>query len=380
MMEEITCREQVFDVDFHPHGDFLATGLVDGSIVVYSYTDPSNPSIVLENNIHRKACRGVLFTKDGNRLYSISSDKSIQCIDSSGNQIFRVKKAHEDCINRVQSVSDDDTVIATGDDSGMVKIWDTRSNVQQVLSWKTHTDFISGMSYSSEKSVLVSVSGDATLASYDLRNPSNTTQSDDQESEIQCVGIIKNGRKIVCGCQEGPMLFFSWGKWGDCTDRFTGHKDSVNCLLPISDKFMLTGSSDGVIRLLSCFPHKIETVVAEHDDMPVEGIKQSRDGKVIASISHDDVIRLWDFERFLVEIENAEGSAVDGSEDDSDDADMEDEDNDESDGDCPVNENNDSSSDDSDEESDDSDDENKRGNSKVNSIFQTKNQRFFADL
>lgn len=60
--------------------------------------------------------------KTGDRLYTISSDKSIQCLDISSNscnhdkQLLYLPNAHNCPINKIINVSEN--VIATGDDNG----------------------------------------------------------------------------------------------------------------------------------------------------------------------------------------------------------------------------------------------------------------------
>jgi hypothetical protein len=52
----------------------------------------------------------------------------------------------------------------------------------------------------------------------------------------------------VCGTQGGVLDIFSWDDWGDMSDRFPGHPESIDAILPINDDVILTGSSDGLIR------------------------------------------------------------------------------------------------------------------------------------
>ena len=53
---------------------------------------------------------------------------------------------------------------------------------------------------------------------------------------------------MVCGDGEGTLLLYHWGLWGDCTDRFPAHSDSIDSLLALGDSVLCTGSSDGTIR------------------------------------------------------------------------------------------------------------------------------------
>ena len=115
------------------------------------------------------------------------------------------------------------------------------------------------------------------MAIYDLRKPSekNVERSDDQEAEITCIETVKHGKKVVCGTQDGVMLFFSWGRWGDQSDRYPGHPETVDCCVKIDERTMLTGSSDGLIRALQVHPNKLLGVLGSHDDFPVEGMRKA---------------------------------------------------------------------------------------------------------
>lgn len=83
---------------------------------------------------------------------------------------------------------------------------------------------------------------------YDLRKHKVAGKSDELEDELLSVCIIKNGRKVVCGSQDGVLVIFSWDTWGDMSDRFPGHPDSVETMLKIDDDTILTGSCDGIVR------------------------------------------------------------------------------------------------------------------------------------
>ena len=47
-----------------------------------------------------------------------------------------------------------------------------------------------------------------------------------------------------------------------CVDRFPGHPETIDCLLPLDQDSILTGSSDGLIRVLSIHPNKVGQVRA----------------------------------------------------------------------------------------------------------------------
>lgn len=53
---------------------------------------------------------------------------------------------------------------------------------------------------------------------------------------------------MVCGTGDGILNLFTWGEWGDITDRFPGHPLSIDSCVAVSDNIVCTGSMDGIIR------------------------------------------------------------------------------------------------------------------------------------
>ncbi len=301
IFKNIKCKEQVFDVAFHPQYDLLAAGIIDGSVELWHHNDGStDPTISpvkhkLNKKIHyhTSSCRGIEFTSSGDKLYSISADKSWNVIDVNGQLTSSNNNAHNAAINKLLILNEN--FIATGDDTGVVKLWDSRQNsTSAVMSWDAHTDFVADFDFCEETHTLVSVSGDATLCSYDIRNQKHFYRSDDQESELHCVRIIKDNKKVLCGSQDGVMVAFNWGQWGDCSDRFPGHLETVECMWKVDESTVITGSSDGIIRVVSIMPNNILGIIGDHKRFPVENIKPNRDKTILASIAHDEKIRLWD--------------------------------------------------------------------------------------
>jgi WD40 repeat protein len=380
--DEIEAGEQIFDLAFHGQSDLVALGLVDGSVELWRYgVGEGNNSLALKSKHSGGAsCRALQFSLDGTLLYTIGSDRRLQVLNASGQQTRVFEDAHDDSINKMHLLSEH--ILATGDDSGSVKVWDTRLDAGAVMEWKVHEDFVSAFAFSEEKSTLLSCGGDATLAVYDLRNAKNTSRSDDQESELQCVEIIKNGKKVVAGTQDGVVLIFSWDRWGDCSDRHPGHPESIDCMLKVDESTVLTGSSDGLIRCLGLFPHKLVGVIGDHEDFPVEAMRADRSQRLLGSIAHDSVLRFWDISMFAededededeggLEDEGGEGREEGDREDEADEGEeadaMEEDDGGDS---TPFDSGSDS----------DEDDEAGAGGGSGGRVIKTAAQKFYQDL
>ncbi|EAU84048.2 hypothetical protein CC1G_06910 [Coprinopsis cinerea okayama7 len=197
-------------------------------------------------------------------------------------------------------------VVATGDDDGTVKLWDPRKR-DSVKTYTQHFDYISDFLWLDDKKQLVATSGDGTLSVMDVRakEPKVVAQSEDQEDDLLSIVAIKSSankcgfrsvhlvkkltcccchfsaQKILVGTQLGILSVFNRKKgWGDCVDRIPGHPLSIDTLCNIPDDIpdtdptstVLTGSSDGFVRVVQILPTKFLGVVADHGEFPVERI------------------------------------------------------------------------------------------------------------
>lgn len=108
----IQCEDFITDISFHPKNDILAVASIVGDVIFYKYSNDANEQInTLE--LHTKACRDIEFNEDGERLFSVSKDKSIMISNvETGKLISFFDGAHAAPIYRVSVVNEN--LIATG--------------------------------------------------------------------------------------------------------------------------------------------------------------------------------------------------------------------------------------------------------------------------
>lgn len=151
------------------------------------------------------------------------------------------------------------------------------------------------------------VSGDGTLSVIDVYGGKKCFEvSEDQEDELLSIAPIKGGKKLVVGTQLGILSLWAPSRGMlDHVDRFPGHPSSVDAICPLDDDTVLTGSSDGLIRVVQLFPHQLLGIVGDHDGMPVECLVKK--GNLIASLGHGNECKLIDLTPLLED----DGSDVD---------------------------------------------------------------------
>ncbi|CAH1777728.1 unnamed protein product, partial [Owenia fusiformis] len=299
--KDISFEDIVVDLDFHPQKDVIASGLIQGEVFIHSYSTSEKNHELMTLKHHKKACRAVKFSPNGERLFTASKDKSIQMVDlNTGTVVKNIQKAHDEPIYSM--LISDENFISSGDDDGNIKVWDMRRE-GCVFDIKENDDYISDMAIDKHKRFLLATSGDGTLTAFNVRKKKMEMQSELFDSDLLSVSIMKGGEKVICGDGDGSINIFNWGEWGNMSDRFPGHPESIDCMVAISPDVVCTGSVDGIIRAVNILPNRFLGNVGEHDGFPIESLSQSHDCKYVASCSHDQKIKFWNIEEMDKESE-----------------------------------------------------------------------------
>lgn len=309
---DITFDDIIVDVNFHPEKDVIASGSIEGDVFLHSYSATSENGELMKLSHHKKSCRVVRFSTNGEELHTASKDKSFCSTDlNTGCMKRKVKHAHESPIYSM--VVTGENFLATGDDDGNLKLWDLRQQ-KAVMEVRESEEFISDIAVDDAKRTLLTTSGEGTLTAFNLRRKKLDTQSELFDSEFLSLAIVKGGQKVVCGCGMGELNIFSWGEWGNISDRFPGHPMSVDCMVPLTDEIICTGSCDGMIRAVNILPNRFLGIVGEHPgDFPVENLSLSRDKHWLASCSHDQKIKFWDVDSIKEETVDVRNKAKKGN-------------------------------------------------------------------
>ncbi|KAL4230231.1 WD domain repeat-containing protein 55 [Mactra antiquata] len=309
--KDINFDDIVVDINFHPEKDVIASSSIEGDVFLHTYSTSSENNLLMKLSNHKKSCRVLRFSPDGEELHSASKDKSFCTVDLNNGALKRkVKNAHESPIYSM--LVSGDNFLVTGDDDGYLKLWDLRQQ-KAVMEVRESEEYISDLAIDDQKRTLLATSGEGTLTAFNIRRKKMDVQSELFDSEFLSLAIIKRGQKVVCGCGMGELNIFSWGEWGNISDRFPGHPMSVDCMVALSDDVICTGSFDGLIRAVNILPNRFLGVVGEHPgDLPVENLSLSRDKKWLASCSHDQKIKFWDIDCIKNETVNEKSRAKKG--------------------------------------------------------------------
>ncbi|XP_003396059.1 WD repeat-containing protein 55 homolog isoform X1 [Bombus terrestris] len=293
----ITTEDHVVDICFHPNSNMIAVANIVGDVHLYKYNN-TETKLVSTLELHLKACRDVEFNDSGTTLFSTAKDLCIMLTDLETEKLIRLyENAHEEPIYTMTVIGEH--MFATGDDDGVVKIWDLRQRENiPIFSLKKMEDYVSTIVTNKEGKYLVCASGDGCLTTFNIPGKKLHVQSEEYEEELTCLGLFKSETKILVGTSKGKMYVYNWGEFGLHSDEFPNlTKKAINCMIPITENVVITGGEDGILRATSLFPHHHLGIVGEHN-LSIEALDVNSDGTLIASSSHDNDIKFWNVQYF----------------------------------------------------------------------------------
>lgn len=202
----------------------------------------------------------------------------------------RISKAHGAPINSLLLV--DENVLVTGDDTGGVRLWDQRKE-GPLMDMRQHEEYIADMALDPSKKLLLTASGDGCLGVFNIRRRRFELLSEPQSGDLTSVTLMKYGKKVACGSSEGTIYLFNWNGFGATSDRFALRAESIDCMVPVTESLLCTGSTDGVIRAVNILPNRVVGSVGQHAGEPVEKLALSHCTHFLASSGHDQRLKFW---------------------------------------------------------------------------------------
>ncbi|KAJ6263390.1 hypothetical protein Dda_1953 [Drechslerella dactyloides] len=362
----------IFTLAAHPSEPLFTAGLLSGHVYTYTWPKeapsadedfegddalPSGYKVAWKTRRHKGSCRSVVYSGDGQLLYSAGTDSLIKCASTTTGQV--TSKA---VIPPTTSSPDGPTYLHAltpqhlllGTDSGTVHLYDTRTAlpVKPTTTWTSiHDDYISSITPLPPTSESTSnlpkqflVTGDSTISVLDIRK-GVLARSEDQENETlsSCVvagGVGKGGRstRAYVGMGDGVVHAFERGVWSDMCERIKIGSRGMD--VDVLQEYALTGDnelhkgkcivvgcSDGRARVVRLGGNKVVRVF-DHDgedgdgqEEGISGIAFDCDGAMMTA--GGSVVKIWYMEDAGGDVDDSEAddSSNDESEQDSDDSD-----------------------------------------------------------
>ncbi|KIM27515.1 hypothetical protein M408DRAFT_166002 [Serendipita vermifera MAFF 305830] len=283
-------------VVFSPDGKRIASGSSDRKIVIWDAETGAAVAGPLEG--HCDSVNSVAFSPDGKCIVSGSSDKTIRLWDAkTGAAIAGPLRDHNNSVTSV-AFSSDGKYIISGSSDNTVRVWDTKRGAVVAGSLEAHNNSVNSVAFSSDGKRIISGSSDKTIIVWDAETGLVVTGPLKGHSNwVNSVAFSPDGNRIVSGSSDKTILVWDAETGTVVAGPLEGHNDWVNSVAFSPDgKCIISGSGDNTIRIWDAETGVVIAGPFQGHSSWVMSVAFSPDGKHVISGSYDKTIRVWDHE------------------------------------------------------------------------------------
>ncbi|MDZ8051083.1 MAG: AAA-like domain-containing protein [Aulosira sp. ZfuVER01] len=319
-------NDSVFSASFSPDSKTIASASADQTVKLWNIGDQEPKSLIGHND----SLWGVSFSPDGKIIASAGDDKTIKLWNLDGQELASIKADSENW-NRIWNLnfSPNGQIIATANSDKTIKLWNL--NGQNIQTFKAHNNEVTEVNFSPNGQTLVSASYDGTVKLWDINGQELRTLEADA-GKVYSANFSPNGQTLVSAHHDGTIKL--WNLQGENLKTFKAHKSYVtNVRFSPDGQIIASASQDKTIKIWSLEGKELKTLKGHNtgvtkisfspDGEPVAVVRQSGlgglpqeelpkgfpgisklafpagvlaeypKGKILASASTDDTIRLW---------------------------------------------------------------------------------------
>ncbi|MGD2182658.1 AAA-like domain-containing protein [Lusitaniella coriacea] len=286
----------VWEVDFSPDGKILVSGGGDNDIKLWS----RDGRFLKTLKGHRGELRGIAYSLQGDAIASASFDKTVKLWQPDGTLIATLE-GHNSVINDVAFSPDGKTIVSVSDDE-TVKLWSR--NGTELMTLRGHNAEVNGVAFSPDGELIASASSDRTIKLWQINGELVTTLEGHSGAVLGVAfGSIENNgndKAYILASASRDKTVKVWrvkkGISPQLIETLKEHRGGLNDLAFSADGQMLASvSDDRTIALWNADGSPVTTLFAHSSG--VNGVAFSPDGKLLASASVDNTIVVWSLER-----------------------------------------------------------------------------------
>ncbi|EGG18026.1 BEACH domain-containing protein [Cavenderia fasciculata] len=128
--------------------------------------------------------------------------------------------------------------------------WGSIANLQLKNSFKNHRDKVSSLYLSNNSDIIYSVSQDASLKIYSLKDKKQLRSLNVCELALSSCQLSNDEKHIVIGSWDNNIYIYTVDN-GSISDTLIAHDDAISCL-KLHDNILVSGSWDSTIKVWRC--------------------------------------------------------------------------------------------------------------------------------
>jgi WD40 repeat protein len=278
----------ILTLAFSPNGKLLATGDVNGEILIWEIAT-GEPLAICKG--HASRVHSIAFSHDGRMLGSGSSDRTLKLWDVLDGSCIKTLSGHQ---QRVRSIafSRDDRAIVSGSSDATIRIWDVHSGeCRQILSG--HRNYVWAVAFSPDDRLVASGSEDKTIRIWELATGECLHELTEHQLWVRAIAFSPDGRLLASGGGDRTLKIWDVGT-GKCTHTLQGHTQRLRSIAFSPDgRSIASGSGDRTARIWQVADGRCLKTFHGHHSM-LTAVAFSPDGLTLATGSEDRSVRLWE--------------------------------------------------------------------------------------
>ncbi|KIM26984.1 hypothetical protein M408DRAFT_72023, partial [Serendipita vermifera MAFF 305830] len=245
---------------------------------------------------HGMRVYSVVFSPDGRRIVSGSSDKTIRVWDAqTGELIVEPLQGHKNSVWSV-AFSPDGRRIVSGSKDTTIRVWDSKTGLLVTGPFQGHQDSVTSVAFSPNGRQIVSGSYDTTIRIWDgetgrlFAGPLNG-----HWNRVTSVAFSPNGRRIISGSYDTTIRVWDGETGEPFAGPLYGHNNVVWSVKFSPDgRRFVSSSSDNTIRVWDGETYQLVSGPLEGHGGVIWSVAFSPNGRQFVSGASDWSIRVWD--------------------------------------------------------------------------------------